>query len=201
MDNSVCLRCNQRLMGEICFTSDTHLGHSNIAGPNSKWENGYRTFNSVKEMDDTIIKNINDMVGENDILYHLGDFSFGPVTKYRNRIKCKNIHLIKGNHDRFRNLDKSLFLTINSALDVKIKGRNFYLHHYACRVWNRSHHRCIHLYGHSHGSIDDNWGLSMDVGIDNAYKLFGEYRPFTEKEILDIMGNRDILILDHHDKR
>jgi calcineurin-like phosphoesterase family protein len=41
-------------------------------------------------------------VKENDILYHLGDFSFGGwmnVWRFRSQINCKNIHLILGNHD------------------------------------------------------------------------------------------------------
>ncbi len=42
------------------------------------------------------------MVKPNDIIYHLGDWSFGGhenIKIFRNRIKCKNIHLILGNHD------------------------------------------------------------------------------------------------------
>ena len=58
----------------IWFTSDTHYSHSNIAGEKvSNWKNGYRNFESVWEMNKSLIDSINKYVKEDDILYHLGD--------------------------------------------------------------------------------------------------------------------------------
>jgi calcineurin-like phosphoesterase family protein len=71
--------------------------------------------------------------------------------------------------------------------------------HYAHRVWPHHHKGSIHLYGHSHSNLDDDWGKSMDVGVDAAYKRFGEYRPFSLDEVLKIMENKKIKIVDHHD--
>jgi hypothetical protein len=52
------------------------------------------------------------------------------------------------------------------------------------------------LYGHAHGSAEE-WmdfympgRLSMDVGVDNAYRVLGEYRPFSFPEISSIMKSR-----------
>ena len=73
--------------------------------------------------------------------------------------------------------------------------------HYAHRVWNKSHHGVMHLYGHSHASIADDWGKSMDVGVDNAYKLLGEYRPFALTEVISILESREIGIVDHHNNK
>lgn len=72
----------------IWFTSDTHYAHTNIAGQKvSSWGSGYRGFDSVGEMNDTLIKNINDCVKENDILYHLGDWQInGCWYRYSSRI-------------------------------------------------------------------------------------------------------------------
>lgn len=73
--------------------------------------------------------------------------------------------------------------------------------HYSMRVWNGSHKGFIHLYGHSHSSLEHApWGKSMDVGVDNAYRLFGEYRPFSLKEVVEMMSKREIEFIDHHDK-
>jgi hypothetical protein len=30
----------------------------------------------------------------------------------------------------------------------------------------------------------------MDIGVDVAYRLFGEYRPFSEDEIIQIMEGK-----------
>jgi len=183
------------------FTSDTHFGHTNIAGPKvSRWKSGYRNFSSVQEMNETIIRNINDCVKENDTLYHLGDWCFGGkdnIMTLRNSIVCKNIHLILGNHDEHIEEDleeyKKYFLSIRDSFKGYIGKTYFHLDHCAHRVWFKSHKGSIHLYGHSHGSIPD-FGKSMDVGID-CHK---EFRPFHINEILQIMAKREVSKVDHH---
>lgn len=192
----------------IWFTSDTHYSHTNIAGPKvSSWKSGYRDFGSVQEMNAALIKNINDCVKEDDILYHLGDWSFGGVHNiiyFRRALICKNIHLILGNHDQhivdeeieyngesFNPFD--LFSSVQNTFTGYIGKTHFHLSHYSHRVWPSSHKGGIHLYGHSHGSIAD-YGKSMDVGVD-AHK---EFRPYHINEILQIMSKRDISKIDHH---
>lgn len=41
----------------------------------------------------------------------------------------------------------------------------------------------------------------MDVGIDNVYKLFGEYRPISLEEVVEIMDKEKISFEDHHKPR
>lgn len=201
-------------MNNIFFTSDTHYMHRNIAGAKvSKWDKGYRDFNDEQEMSRELVKQINTHVKEDDVLFHLGDWSFGGVENiwnFRKQINCKNIHLILGNHDHHIEHNKllshsdkdvfakKLFSSVQHVKSVKISRDSFFLSHFAHRVWDKSHHGIIHLYGHSHASIDDDWGKSMDVGVDNAYKLLGAYRPFYLQEILDIMDEREVKVLDHH---
>lgn len=197
-------------MSKIFLTSDLHLGHSNIAGPNtSNWKNGYRHYNSVKEMDCTVIENINNIVGQDDVIYFHGDFSFGGhqyIPGYRERIICKNIHFIKGNHDKHIDKYKNCFSSVQDYLDVTLttkenKKATFIMCHYAFRVWLGSHKGFYHTYGHSHASLENNPnGKSMDVGIDNAYRLFGEHRPFSLEEVIDILDKRDVAFNGHHTK-
>jgi len=193
----------------IWFTSDTHFGHTNIAGPKvSSWKDGYRNFNSVQEMNDTLIKNINNVVGEDDILYHLGDWSFGGVHNiyyFRKSLICKNIHLMLGNHDQhitnkeikfhdtsFNPMD--LFESVQNVFTGKIGSREFHLSHYSHQVWPASHKGVIHLFGHSHGSLKG-IGRSMDVGVDTH----PEFRPYHINEIFKIMDKIDIKFIDHHE--
>ena len=196
----------------IWITSDTHFGHTNIAGSKiSNWTSGYRDFNSVHEMNMALVDGINKYVKEDDILYHLGDWSFGGVhniLQFRNYIVCKNVHLILGNHDQHI-VDKEIkyhdtsfnpieiFSSVQDVLTLDIGKTKLFLSHYSHRVWLGSHKGVIHLYGHSHGSIPD-YGKSMDVGVDVAFKKFGEYRPFNIGDITNIMSKRTIEKIDHH---
>lgn len=202
----------------IYFTSDTHYFHKNIAGPNtSMWKSGYRDFEDEKEMSKHIVKVFNKTVNEDDTLYHLGDWSFAGIQNiwnFRKQLKCKNIHLILGNHDEHIRKNKILpnvegwgdeitkhtqdvFTSVQDVLTVKHNKHEFFLSHYSHKIWNGSYRGTIHLYGHSHGTIED-FGKSMDVGIDNAKKILGEYRPFSIEEIISIMNEKDIKLIDHH---
>lgn len=93
--------------------SDTHFGHRNIVQGVSSWDDksGCRKFKTIDEMNQNIVKLINTTVKEDDILYHLGDWSFGGsdnIWNFRKQINCKNIHLILGNHDEI--IEKDLRL-------------------------------------------------------------------------------------------
>lgn len=101
---------------KVFFTSDTHYNHANICSATTKWdlskgESNFRQFESLEMMNKTLIHTINEVIGEDDILFHLGDWSFGGIDKiweFRKQIKCKNIHLINGNHDHHIINDKIL---------------------------------------------------------------------------------------------
>lgn len=190
-------------MRNVWFTSDTHFGHKNIVGPAvSKWPNGYRNFESIAEMDQKIIDGINSRVDLDDVLYHLGDFCFDSQKRkmYRQRIRCKNIHLIIGNHDKRLDRDLHLFSSALSVLMLKDVEPRIFLSHYSHRVWEGSHKGLIHLYGHSHGSIPDH-GRSMDVGVDSIYARTGFWVPIHLTEVQKIMAERRIEYVDHHEER
>ena len=166
-------------------------------------------------MDDELIHQINSMVGENDILWHLGDFSmhhhsdrgyYQRCRGIRDRIRCKNINIIWGNHDDFEIRD--LFGEAYGLKDLRIQGGPMIvLCHYAMAVWNKSHRGSFHLYGHSHSSaepwLEENMPgrKSMDAGVDNAALILGAYRPWSYAEILDIFSKRSGHSMDHHKPR
>ena len=108
--------------------------------------------------------------------------------------------MIEGNHDRIQDL-QGLFETITPLTNVHVGGQLFVLCHFCMAIWNQSHRGAIHLYGHSHGGAEE-WlnkamptRKSMDVGIDNAAKIFGGgeegYRPFHVDKIMEIMVASD----------
>lgn len=195
----------------ILFTSDTHFGHKKII----KYQPDTRGhFESIDEMDETLIKNWNKRVSPNDLIYHLGDFAFTNQARIRDILHSLNgdIHLITGNHDKafngegFRkNLsDNRLIHTFcGPYLEVKINKTDFTLNHYSQRVWNKSHYGAIHLFGHSHGSLDG-IGKSVDVGVDSTeMKDFtGETLcPWSLDEIMEFMETKSMYGVDHHKPR
>lgn len=155
---------------EYFFTSDEHYGHANIL----KYCN--RPFASVEEMDDTLINNHNSVVGDNDIVIHVGDFTLKGKVPAQNYIRrLKGIHLfVKGSHDSW---NKELPYMIEKSMgDIHLVAC-----HYALRVWPRSHREnitSILVYGHSHGHLpplDNSW----DVGVDN-----NNYFPVSFQQLL-----------------
>lgn len=184
----------------IWFTADTHFGHFNII----KYCN--RPFQSIEEMDNTIINNINLLVKPEDTLYHLGDFCFGKsdiienTKTYLNRIKCKNIIIVAGNHDphyadgTLRNEFGQLFRRYYNLLRIKVTDEQANLHkhtivmcHYAMRIWDKSHFGSWHLFGHSHNTLLDNNSLSCDVGVD-AWN----YMPVSLCQIANKISNQKV---------
>jgi len=62
-------------MPNVWFTADFHLGHKNII----RYCN--RPFDTVEEMNRTILDRLNSLVKTNDFLYFLGDFCIGPKAR------------------------------------------------------------------------------------------------------------------------
>jgi len=78
----------------VFFTSDLHFWHSNIIGYCD------RPYSDVEEMNEKMISNWNDIVGPNDDVVCLGDFSLStrPVETTTQRLNG-NKFLVPGNHD------------------------------------------------------------------------------------------------------
>ena len=80
-------------MLNVWFTADFHLGHKNII----RYCN--RPFDTVEEMNRTILERLNSLVKANDILYFLRDFCIGPkagAVELRREIRCKKVFAVPG---------------------------------------------------------------------------------------------------------
>lgn len=150
---------------KIWFTADTHYNHKNIVRGVSDWQDlsGTRDFETIEDMNNRLVHMLNTNVGEDDILFHLGDFSFGghhSIYEFRSQIKCKTIHLIYGNHDQhirknklvwdgddtkfplralelFTSVHDYLYLTINFTEDI---SRRFFLEPNRTQSYALSHY-------------------------------------------------------------
>src|ERR1700722_3017579 len=79
----------------IFITSDQHYFHSKVR------EYCSRNFATVEEMNEALIANHNAVVQDNDIVWHLGDFSLSEKVVPLILPRLKGTHyLVAGNHDK-----------------------------------------------------------------------------------------------------
>ncbi len=187
-------------MSNTFFVSDTHFGHANII------KYCQRPYATVQEMNDSLIENWNRIVKPNDVVWHLGDFAFMQINPFTDVLKRLNgqINVVLGNHDHviIRNrkslLENNLLSSVRDYAEVYAGKKMLVLFHYGQRVWNKSHHGSIHLYGHSHGTLPP-FGRSVDVGID-CKEITEEYRPVALDEVIEYMSKKKIEVVDHHNE-
>ena len=206
---------------QLFFTSDTHYSHSNICSATTNWSvnDGYaRKFDSLEDMNQRLVDNINNMVGEDDILIHLGDWSFGgfdKIEEFRSQINCENIHLVLGNHDHHIERNKEgiqkLFSSVQNYLRLEVQRPInkattekfiFVCMHYPIASWHDMNQGVIHLHGHVHlpSHLRVAEGKAMDVGVDG-----NGLEPILMDQVLWMMAFQPIKKLalpkDHHEKR
>lgn len=190
---------------KLWLTSDTHAYHRNMVKGVSSWDDGYRDFDTVEQMNDALVAGINSNVGHDDVLVHCGDWSFAgkdKVLKFYDRLACRNVIFTPGNHcHHIRNKELSNWfnnvLPINDIQYIQYKGKQIVCSHYPQAIWHQSHKGSLHAFGHVHGSYPG-LGKSFDVGVDNAFKLLGEYRPFSFEEFISFADRREAHLESHH---
>lgn len=133
------------------YIADWHYGHANCM----HFDN--RPFQTVEEMDESLIKNWNSAVSQDDIVYVLGDMFWckpsiaKPVMDMLNGKKI----LIKGNHDRCTDIPFcNKFEQIAEYMEVEDDGRHIVLSHYPIVCFKNHFHGWYHLYGHVHASFE-----------------------------------------------
>jgi calcineurin-like phosphoesterase family protein len=200
----------------VWITSDTHYSHKNICRGVTAWRtkegeipvSQTRDFATIEKMNSSIVNNINEVVGQDDMLIHLGDWSFGgfeQVREFWDRIICKNIHLVLGNHDHHiennRDGSQGLFKSVSHYNTLEIGQFKFRLMHYPISSWDGLGKGVMHLHGHCHlpNNLKLSKGQRMDVGMDGHT----EFRPYNVyREVVPLLRNRpkvsEIGEYDHH---
>ena len=180
------------------FTSDTHFNHANII------EHSRRPFACLEEMTETMVARWNECVLPGDVVFHLGDFALSwgnkhaaPIDAVLARLNGQK-WLICGNHDRDEVKKNPRWTMVKDYHEVKVDlggphKQRIVMFHYALRVWNQMHRGAWLLHGHSHGSLSDIGGKTMDVGVD----CHG-FRPIGVEAIAAFMRDREPAACDHH---
>lgn len=178
------------------FTSDTHFNHYRIA----KYCD--RPYESKEEMNNTLIENWNNVVPEDGIVVHCGDFaltegkSFKDYEKIAKKLNGRII-LIRGNHDRvpviIEDNPDSKFIAVVDMAKLTINNSSFIASHFPLLAYPSDYNIFGHVHtlkdGLCHGLDSDiNHRLrptQYDVGVDQ-----NGYKPLTFKELQTIFNER-----------
>lgn len=171
-------------MSKIFCISDTHFNHVNVI----KYSN--RPYSSVEEMNKSLIRNWNNVVGPDDTVIFQGDFSLGSKEDAIGFISQLNGHkvIILGNHDRSRN-----FYLQNGFQDaikrfVYPKGASGFKYDiiFTHQPYIGLEPECVNIHGHIHEkTLGEGFEPSryFNVSVENI-----NYTPIELNEIINKMG-------------
>lgn len=158
------------------FISDHHFGHKHIIDFES------RPFASAEQMTERMIEKWNAAVGDNDRVFHLGDFSFLNKEKTADIVRRLNGRkfLILGNHDRGRSRSWWLDAGFDEVSEYPIVYKDFFFLSHEPMYMNK-HMPYVNVHGHIHGQKYE--GASyFNVCVEHW-----DYTPLTFERIRDMV--------------
>jgi len=184
-------------------------GHTSQKGGIIKYCN--RPFATIELMNETLIREWNKVVGPDDTVYHLGDFTLGETDVAKRYILQLNgkIRFLRtpGHHDRHWMINEcDGWWVSKSQWAIRLEGSFISLKfpelsldsrypqivvlcHFPFAQWDRKHYGAWHLHGHSHGNYQGQ-GKILDVGVDSVNKIWGSYRPVSLAGVVEYMEGR-----------
>ena len=194
-------------MDKKYFIADLHFGHKNILTLAN------RRFSSIEEHDQYVIDCINSIVDKGDLLYILGDLGYRSdkekLKEMLLRINTRNIHVVKGNHDKLATLVEfkrtGVIADVKEYMKVQKGNDTVVCFHYPIREWEGYYHGWYHAYGHCI-DIDteiltkDGWKNYYDISKDDRDSLLGKLNSnlANEKLIQEYMKRIKYLARTHH---
>ncbi len=178
-------------MRNIFVTSDTFFGRIEII------ETANRPFDNIQEMNEAMIKNWNDVVKPNDIVYHLGNFAWTPLDAEESLIRLNGqIKLILGDYDdamlEISKYMKDKLEIVQSAF-YKEQRTNTVLSHWPMLDWPGRNMGVFHFHGHTlreHltdlkkanrvNACVDNWNYTPKE-IKALLELFNDFKKNNKK--------------------
>ena len=181
----------------IWFTSDSHFSHTNII------KYCERPFDNTFQMNKELIEKWNQTVRPGDTVFHLGDVSLGTKSAELEEIIGNlngHVYLIRGNHEKdalrkeaMRNIWKGIFDILEIFIpddEITYEEQHIVLCHYPMLAWSGSHRGSWNLFGHVHGTLDDNPVLKptqLDVGVDSH-----GYYPISYQQVKELITKQHL---------
>jgi calcineurin-like phosphoesterase family protein len=159
----------------VFFTSDSHFGDA------TRIRIDRRPFPTIAAHDAALVANWNAAVGQDDEVWHLGDFALRLDAEHIAALLAAlngTKHLITGNNDGPATLAATGWASVAAYAEIVVEGRSLVLCHYPFRTWNGMGKGTVDLHGHSHGRLTP-MARQYDVGVD-----VWDFRPVTLATIL-----------------
>ena len=183
----------------VRYIADMHFDHADIIS----YDN--RPFDTVDEMNETMISRWNRAVRPGDLTWILGDFCGGTAERWAEILGRLNGRkaLILGNHDSREAAEtlKADFEDVAEYREILDCGRHVVLCHYPILAFRDHYFGSYHLYGHVHVSYE--WNIAenakrllqnlyvrkdiMQMANTGAMIPYMDYTPRTLDELLPLM--------------
>lgn len=116
-------------------------------------------------MNEVIVDKWNSVVGDNDVVYHVGDVTFGGGASRKERLD-QIMPLLKGrkklcmgNHDHNPALYAPYFYDVASSFELRVGGKELFLCHYPIHFSTGDNHvneNTLNIHGHIHTFLTGN---------------------------------------------
>ena len=179
------------------YIADLHFGHRNIISLCN------RPFNSVEEMNQTLINNWNKVVKKNDDVYIVGDlfFRYQDVESLLSLLNGKK-HLIIGNHDSYWINDEVLskyFVSCDKMLEIIDNNHRIMLCHYPMLSYPKQS-RTYMIHGHIHNdTLFDYWHVLVKrKNVLNAGVDINNFKPVPLSTLIENNTNYKTNVLNSY---
>jgi|TARA_R110001592_G_scaffold12762_1_gene60250 calcineurin-like phosphoesterase family protein len=169
---------NKEIPKDFYITSDTWFGRPQILQIANRLD-----FQTIEEMDSTLIKNWNKKVKKNDVVFHLGNFAWDPISARRVLKKLNGtIYFLKGSQDDalVEVINEFPKASILSESIVELADCDLILCHYPLAVWNGKDSGTIHIHGHTVFSYETN------LKIENRFNVCTDFWGYTPVNFLTL---------------
>ncbi|TBL80842.1 metallophosphoesterase [Paenibacillus thalictri] len=179
------------------YIADPHFGHEAVIRMCG------RPFATIDEMDNAIMRNWNQTVGNEDEVYIVGDFMLRSrhTPEYYLRQLSGRKHLILGNHEKWtKRLElTAYFESVSQIKEITDLDRHLVLCHYPMAEWPRYYKGSLHVFGHIHNNRDcdafryyGNNPNMLNAGVDiNHFTPVGLQQLIANNEAFRLGGELD----------
>jgi calcineurin-like phosphoesterase family protein len=172
-------------MPGVFLYADPHFSHQGVCRFTRDDGSKLRPFETAEEMDDALVKRFNEIVTSKDKCYMLGDIAINRKgLGVLCRLNCKDLVLIKGNHDIFKLEDYTAhfrdirgYHVMNGLILSHIPVHEESLGRFGCNIHGHLHYRRV-MRPNDHG------GTEIDPRYHCVSVEHTDYRPILLEEVL-----------------